>query len=192
MWPGYTYYRPVREPLKITCQRVFLWVVALLSGLCLGIIGISRILDTTPLLVWLLPLSMIIIFGSIAMAIIFGVYWLEWSRWRKFRSSAKGTAQAIVVDQKTVTHMSGESDSYSYSYVITYTFQIRENEVNRTFRLTEDVDWMTYKDLPVDTSLTVEYAVTDPRLARRRPMAINSTAEGTPILDWVLSSAFLL
>ncbi len=104
----------------------------------------------------------IIIIGAIVPGLIRGPTWLGW---RKFHLSPKGTTQASIVDRR-VKKSTSDKGVVSYTYYITYRFTTPES--GRPFKFEEKVNEYFLDVWGVGTVLEVEYALTDPRLARRR------------------------
>ncbi|MGB0384950.1 MAG: hypothetical protein ACPGWR_09025 [Ardenticatenaceae bacterium] len=103
--------------------------------------------------------SLICIFVEIAK------YASDSSRWNKFKSSPKETTQAKIVNRRVIESKSGKGAT-SYTHYITYQFEDLAH--GTTFTFEEEVSKTDYNSVSIGKLLTVEYAIADPRLARRR------------------------
>ncbi|MGB0384951.1 MAG: hypothetical protein ACPGWR_09030 [Ardenticatenaceae bacterium] len=88
----------------------------------------------------------------------------ELSKWNKFKSSPKETTQAKIVDCRVVE--SRGKHTTSYTHYITYQFEDMADR--KTFTFEEKVSEEVYNRVSIGKLLTVQYAIADPRLARRR------------------------
>lgn len=93
------------------------------------------------------------------MAIMVGLgRFQDWLKTYRFQSSAKETTEARIVNRRV------KPDVKSYTHYVTYQFYTRALE--EMFEFEEKVSETVYNSVSIGTLLTVEYAISDPRLAR--------------------------
>ena len=110
------------------------------------------------------------------LAIIVGLFcWSEWLKWYWFQSSAKETTEARIVDRRLNDNDKG------YTYYVTYRFYTLEDE--KMFEFEEEVSETVYNWISKGALLTVEYAVTDPRLARSSLPKVKNDSWEEPLDD---------
>ncbi len=134
-------YTPVHE---VKIDRIVIYVIALIFFL---------FVDN---LFFVFLVTCVTVLGIVA-------YTSDSSRWNKFKSSPKETTQAKIVDRRVIE--SRGKHATSYTHYITYQFEDLTDR--RTFTFEEKVSEAVYNRVSIGTLLAVEYAITDPRLARR-------------------------
>lgn len=86
----------------------------------------------------------------------------DWLKWYRLKAAIKQTTEARIVDRR----VKGDDfkGTMTYTHIVTYRFYTLEDK--EVFDFEEQVSETLYNSLSIGTLLAVEYAITNPRLAR--------------------------
>lgn len=95
-------------------------------------------------------------------------------KYQRFQSLPRQTTEARIIDRRVKRHDDGKGTFYIH--YVTYRFYTLEDE--KVFDFEEKVSEELYNSLNIGTVLTVEYAITEPWLARSSLPLVKKVASG--------------